>query len=413
MTTLPAEIRIEQTSDGVRYVLPARRGKAVKVGAIFTSAFGLVFLGITVFAILPRATQAFQGGGIAGIWAGLFMSMFVVVFGGVGLLFVAMTAHMLFGRTEVEVDVREITLTERLGPLRKSWSKPVGELSALRVRLGGMKSNGKVVENSSMAKTATLEAKFGEDEALGIAMGYPRELVEALAAEISKRAAVTAPGRIFSADPVEVEVVEAFSGDVEAPDPRVSKPEGTDITLEQTADGISISVPPLGKTGAKGIRGFAVIWNGLMALFTIGAIWGGVNAAMGKAQGPNSAWSSVGSTVGVIAVFALFWGVGIFMWRQARCMARRRAVIDVVGDTLLINRESGRKVRSDQWSKDRIESIAIGPSGVEVNEEPVMELQIKHTDPESGKTKKRGFLSQRKDEEIRWIAWELRNALGL
>ena len=50
--------------------------------------------------------------------------------------------------------------------------------------------------------------------------------------------------------------------------------------------------------------------------------------------------------------------------------------------------------------------IEVGPSGTEVNDVPINELQIHLI---SGK--KRGLLSQRRDEELRWIAAELRKAL--
>ena len=60
------------------------------------------------------------------------------------------------------------------------------------------------------------------------------------------------------------------------------------------------------------------------------------------------------------------------------------------------------------WRAGELSAIRIGPSGMSVNDVPVMELQIH---PKDGK--KVGLLSQLDDEEIDWIAAHLRKALNV
>lgn len=96
------------------------------------------------------------------------------------------------------------------------------------------------------------------------------------------------------------------------------------------------------------------------------------------------------------------------MFYAALRSGRRRAVIDVVGTDLLITIQSTGAPKTHSWSRAEIERVEVGPSGMEVNDVPVMELQIW---PVGGK--KTGLFAERTDDELRWLAWEIRGALGM
>jgi len=64
--------------------------------------------------------------------------------------------------------------------------------------------------------------------------------------------------------------------------------------------------------------------------------------------------------------------------------------------------------RSWAWSCNQLSSIHAGPSGKEVNNRPVLELQVQPCDG-----KKAGFFGGRDEEELRWLATQLRLATGL
>ena len=48
-------------------------------------------------------------------------------------------------------------------------------------------------------------------------------------------------------------------------------------------------------------------------------------------------------------------------------MGRRRAIVDVVVDVLLINRRNFFGIKCQQWTRAELESLTVGPSGMEVN----------------------------------------------
>ena len=60
------------------------------------------------------------------------------------------------------------------------------------------------------------------------------------------------------------------------------------------------------------------------------------------------------------------------------------------------------------WTADQIHFVRTGPSGMEVNEQPVIELQIH---PVTGK--KKGFLAGRNVDELKWLATRLRQELAV
>jgi hypothetical protein len=64
--------------------------------------------------------------------------------------------------------------------------------------------------------------------------------------------------------------------------------------------------------------------------------------------------------------------------------------------------------RQRQWPVTEIRRVCAGPSGMEVNDKPILELQIF-----GESSAKFGLLCGRSDEELRWMASELRVVLGI
>ena len=110
----------------------------------------------------------------------------------------------------------------------------------------------------------------------------------------------------------------------------------------------------------------------------------------------------------VYLIIVGFWGIGIAMLVAAINMGKRHAVIDMIHDTLLITRKNLFGVKQHEWRRSDIESIRCGASGMEVNNEPVIELQIH---PKEGK--KVGLFSGRDVAELKWMAAVMRVAMDL
>jgi len=113
-----------------------------------------------------------------------------------------------------------------------------------------------------------------------------------------------------------------------------------------------------------------------------------------------------GSLLVFLLFIAGFWLIGLGMLAGAVNLGRRTAKLSVDLGRLHveINGLFGRKERV--WSRDEIAAVCAGPSGMEVNDRPVIELQIH---PVGGK--KVGFLGGRDEPELRWMAAQLRRSL--
>jgi hypothetical protein len=177
--------------------------------------------------------------------------------------------------------------------------------------------------------------------------------------------------------------------------PAPTQPAGSVIELKQFADGVSIRVPPAGLwKGNHGLFFFSLLWNGFMVIFTIFMV-GGVLLAEKQEGEP---WI-------IIPFLGVFWLVGIGMMLAGIHMGKREAALAVAGGTLMVMQIGlfGKKQR--EWLLGDIASIRVEATGMEVNDVPVNELRIYDT---AGA--KFSLLAGRKDEELEWLAHELRAA---
>ena len=75
----------------------------------------------------------------------------------------------------------------------------------------------------------------------------------------------------------------------------------------------------------------------------------------------------------------------------------------MVGSTLLVTRAGLFGQKQQEWQAEDLRTIRLGPSGTEVNDQPINQL---HLVPRKGK--KVGMLTERDDDELEWIAAVLR-----
>jgi len=131
-----------------------------------------------------------------------------------------------------------------------------------------------------------------------------------------------------------------------------------------------------------------------MVVFTLG-MGGGVLMAQ-KQEG--NAWI-------IIPFLGVFWAVGIGMMLAGIHMGKREAALAVAGGTLMVMQIGlfGKKQR--EWLLSEVAAIRVQATGMKVNDVPVNELRIYDT---AGN--KFGLLAGRTDEELEWLAHELREA---
>ena len=135
-----------------------------------------------------------------------------------------------------------------------------------------------------------------------------------------------------------------------------------------------------------------LIWNHFLGVIVIGVIVAG-----DKDDGAMP-----------YVIMMVFVAVGLGIMLSGYNLGKRQAAIAVQGDQLSIKRIGPFGKRDWNFSAQEIQAIRKGSSGMEVNDRPVMELQVHLASGE-----KVGLLSQRDDEEIDWMAAVLRNKLGV
>jgi hypothetical protein len=179
----------------------------------------------------------------------------------------------------------------------------------------------------------------------------------------------------------------------------LGQPVGSQIIVERFADGVTIQVPPAGLfRGTQGLFVFALLWN--IVVVAISAV------VLGALLDPNvKPDNSIWIPPAFMSIFLL---VGIGMLLGSINMGRRRAALAVTGGTLMVIQTGLFGSKQRNWQAGDVKAIGVHSSGMKVNDKPVLELQIsdKHA-------KKFGLLAGRGNDELWWLAQELRNALGV
>jgi hypothetical protein len=384
---LPSAIHVESIRDDASYTLPARPLGKLRWIALFFVGFGILFASFpatTLFRILKGVSA--DKSDIAGIGFAVFLIPFVIA----GLIPLGLGLLVLFGRCRVEWRERRLSILDYIGPFRWRRRLQKSRILKLTVSSGGAKINNRSVTTGPLAELGALLVEFEEGKPRLVALGYPRDWLEALADDLSARVGATAS----SLPPPAVEVVNMDETRTAVPE-IVPKPPNSLVRVEPRPDGIALVVPPAGlKKGSKGLFGFGIVWCLFMSVFT------GIMVFSGKTSrgNPFVGWAFIG----------VFWLIGISMLAGAINMGRRRAMLLVESGQLKVAQIGIFGAKKWEWNRDDIAAIRADASGIEVNNVPVIELQI-----HPFKGRKTGFFAGRDEQELRWMAGELRQALKL
>lgn len=403
-TTLPLEIQIVTTSDGELIELPSRYVGCLRVVAVPVVVLGLVFAGGGLALLLFNSGLYHKlSGGIGSIGiAPIILGAMILP---AGLVPVALGLFMFGGRNTIELRDEQLIATHRSGPMRWRRVIPMKDLRKFEIKTGNPESSPKGTDPRVGALNVVLDGGARRN----LAWGYHKDTLRALADYLAEQCRSRAGATLMHSSLAPIEVEERTIGQdrelekimrareaagQDLTDNTVGippKPADSTVVYEPQEDGLTITVPPVGvRKGSKGMFGFSIIWNGFMALVTIGWLFAGKNS----------------DAVIAYIVFPVFWLVGIVILLGAINAGRRRAILDVVGDTLLITRKTLFKTTQQEIHRDNIKSIRRDKSGVEINDVPVLNLQV-----HLHQGKKVSMLSQLTNEELSWIAALLREVL--
>ncbi len=390
--TLPPEIKVIHDSLSLtRYVLPKRNlGAARKMGWV-PIGFGVFVTIFMIFWMSGPISSGVRGQGV-GQWLSIGFGLLglpgLVV--GLGLIGLGIAILTNIAHSEIVVGEGLICAIERIGVLPIRRKRLVSELHLFVVQKGGItvKNNNTGATTTYAPELASLEVETTTGKPMKLVMGYPYELLRPLADVLASSLSLGGQSSPLESPKPMIEVVVKEAGMPDEIERSVPKPAGTDIMFQEDARGLAISVPPKGLwKGSQGLFLFSLMWNGFMAVFTV---------LMFKGRPPLPVY-----------LFVLgFWGIGILILCIAVNMAKKKVLIAVTNGVLAYRVMGPFKTSEQKIPLDIINTIQVGPSGMEVNDRPVIELQII---PKSGK--KIGLLSNRSDDEKQWLAYILRQTL--
>jgi hypothetical protein len=337
---------------------------------------------------------------------------------------------LLFGRREIGLRSDWLYAGERVGWLRQSKRWPLGRIKRIQIvdvlpdstpanRLRAAMSS--TPDNSGAALARHLHVLTGvldDGKRIVLAPFFPRDSLDRFATELTQQIAlaaredegiepVSAPLTSSSAVTGSIEAAPAIGvsqviAEVQeklrkAREPDVfEQPPGSKVQLERFPDGITFRVPPAGVwKGSAGMFQFGILWTVGIAGFT--ALFAGAGVAQGQ---------GASAVLGALGIMSLFWLVGAGLLLGGWVMGTRESVIAVVGDSVMVMQTGLRRAKRREWPRSEVKTARVGPSGTEVNDEPVLELQLHGPDK-----KLFGMLGGRDVQELTWMATLLRQAL--
>jgi len=405
---------IQPTSYGQRIALPNRDlGEA--------SVFGWIAIAVgAIGTVLMLAWIAFPASvGIEIVRKGDWFGLLFVGFGMLGLRGLSTTLKLLtagiamvrnrFG-CEVRVTDSEIISRDKFGWFSHSRKFDRDKIESLYLRsmvINEDEDNVPTIQIDWITKRVPddlhgIGTKRGERKV--IAPGYPPAillpLAEVLKSELNRNRVGLVSIVQEENDPGETTKIEQPIAIVEQPAEKteavpIERPSDSVIEVIDQSDAKVYRVPQRGVwKGSHGLMFFALIWNGFLALFTIGMLAGG-----GKAG--QDLWI-------IILMLSIFWAVGIGMVVGAFYLGRQSALIGVRDGLLFIERKTIFGTKWTDFEPGNIASVHIGAGNLEVNDVPVKELKIQPVGEDAI-----GMFSQLDDDEIGWLAQQLSTELDL
>ena len=342
---------------------------------------------------------------------------------------------LLFGHREIGLRIDWLYAGERVGWLRRSKRWPLQRIKRVQVvellpgstpanELRAVMSSAPDTLGTGLARhLQVLTGVLDDGKRIVLAPFYQRELLDRFAVELKQQIAFAAredeaPAEpVFESDaemrrppapssettsPIEAApaigipelIAEAQETMRKAREPDVfDQPPDSDVQMEPFPDGITFRVPPAGVwKGSAGTFQFGILWTVGIAGFT--ALFVGV----GIAQGDDAS-----AGLGALGIMSIFWlaGAGLLLCRWV--MGTRESVIAVVSDSVMVMQTGLRRSKRREWPRSEVKTARVGPSGTEINDRPIPELQLY-----GAKQKLFGMLAGRDERELTWMATLLR-----
>jgi hypothetical protein len=391
-----AEATVKELLTGVRYQLPPRRLGPYRFVGLALLIFGMMLCSAP---ILPtwKVVQAMRDQDQAEqglLWLGAWMVCALLC--SAGLYVSPVGLFMLAGHSEIELRGRTLYAIECCGPVCWTWERSTAGLRRFFVSdleswtFFGNLAIGPLGKRCVI--TPEWQVVVGDPSArpMWLAPGYPRPWLVALAEDLARRCAPADPAAVPPARPT-VPVLEK-TPDFSDYEELTEQPAGSRITVERSAEGLSLIVP-------CGIR------NGPGWYFA-----GGFLCFMAFAFATNFFYDEAEREMSWGLNVLLFAVAGIaglaFIVAQAN-LNRRRLELTVCGDALIVLQANLFGAKKRQWRRQQVaDTFVLHHPDSEGSGH--WELQIQ---PHAGEGDAFRLLAYHDVSELRWLATVLRQTL--
>jgi hypothetical protein len=399
---LPDEIVVTERPGAIHYRLPPHELGSFRWVGLLIMAFGLAPIGMA--AGFGGFTLRMANHDPTALVSLLSLPV-LIVFVGIGGLFVFVGGWILAGRSEIELSREKIRAIMAVGPFYLSRRRPrtlVRQFTVIRPAADPVQI-GAVALQTAWPK---LQVECAGSKPLTLAVGYPENLLRALAQALSQLTPPP-PGELPQGSPVEPIAVIEETDDPAVAQERPRQPVDSQARLESYSDGVTITIPATGMW--HGSNRFLVIWTWCWCLMLVPITVGFVAAALTgnvkneAGQPVNPFWPGL--------FLVPFWLIGLGCMVGVLHRGRRQAVLAVAGGRLMILQTGSFHRQRQEWSREQLRSVGV--------------LVTKHTDSEGGTQFKNELLIEpangpsvkllghRSKQELEWIATSLRRALAM
>jgi hypothetical protein len=370
---------------GLHYILPPRDlGRLRTFGYVFV-AVGIVLTIASVFLYVHSFFQPARN--IPGWFE--FLSSLKGWLNIIGVLAFTGGWLVLFGHSEIKLQNGKLRAIERAGFLRWRYKENASKVKVLELFDRNFSIYGVPVFAASNSDLCVVRA--GK---MNLAPGYPYETCVILAEHLQDHWAAALGLKPPATVPHVIDGTRhAGTEDDVWPDEFIVQPESSPILLTDSAEHLTLRIPP---RGFKRDTIITLACSSLWLLFT--AILTGFAIAKGAFRGPDAV--TLGTFLGI------FWIVAIGWLLHTINTMRHHAAIVVAGSRLMILTKNIFFRKRQEWRRAEVRAVVAASANPGKDHKPRIELQIRTVNDKST-----SFFTGRPADELDWLAAAIRRKL--
>ncbi len=361
---LPWEVLLGQLPDGFHYQLPPRQLGRLRFVGLFLILNTLTVGGLLLLALLHADGPSWW------LRAGLAVATLAVVRSLVRLGFLIFCGH-----SQIHLRQGRLTALEFAGLFLRRRSVSWGDVRRLSVTTLPLVQPGVIVADCAGGRR------------LWLAPGYPLRILAPLARDLARRCAQLAGSEAIPVRQCAPSPAAPAFAEHAIEQERLHPPPDSRVRVTECADGVTVVVPAAG------------VWRGSRGLFAFSLLWCATLAGLTMLAGNRGVFAGL---------LGGCWAVSVLLLLVAVARGRRRVLLTVANETLVLRQRGLFRTDRQDWVRDELLEITIGPSFWKDRDVPLLELKIWEFTGHFT-----SLLAGRDAADLAYLATTLRHALDL